>query len=248
MSNRKSTPKLFKKISSRFKKRKDSELKAIKESAQNPELDNIGSNSNGTLRVKGSVRRNDRDDEKLITEMHIEFKDPSFDSILYVMNNLPSELTMDYLVEKSQYYKEYADAVERTFKKRLMDNSHSFIIGMQQIQDVKLDLHLTNVLCRNARRTLKESDKCLIHKCFNVISTYQRRKRMVNTLTILYEIQELKDIEQEFHKYLDNNDFLNAIDIHSQITSKIFGKYSNILCLELMRKRFRDGTKVITNK
>ena len=155
---------------------------------------------------------------------------------------------MEYLLSQSQFYKEHADAVERKFKKMLLDNSHSFIVGMQQIQDVKLDLHLTNILCRDSRRSLMDCDKTLIHKSFNILSKYQRRKRLVDTLKVLYQIQKLKDIEGEFHKFLDKNDFLNAISIHSQITNKIFNEYKNLTSLELMRKRFGDGTKLITNK
>eukprot|EP01083_Nonionella_stella_P088994 248262_1 len=49
-----------------------------------------------------------------------QYKDPSFASEQYAMDNLPSELTMDYLLDKSQFYKEHCDAVERTFKKILM--------------------------------------------------------------------------------------------------------------------------------
>ena len=176
------------------------------------------------------------------------FKDVEFKAVHYVMDNLPSSLSMDYLVESSSFYKEFADAVERTFKKKLLDNSHSFIVGMQQIQDVKLDLHLTNVLCRNARRSLNESDKNLVYKCFDVISIYQRRKRMVDTLKILQQIQTLNNIEKEFHRFLDHNDFLNAISFYHQIQHKIMGEYKGLQCLELMRKRFRDGTKIITNK
>ena len=182
--------------------------------------------------------------------MNQSFLDIEFESVQYVMDNLPpsNELTMDYLVEKSQFYKEFGDAVERTFKKKLMDNSHSFIVGMQQIQDVKLDLHLTNVLCRNARRSLMDGDKNLVEKCFGVVSIYQRRKRMVDSLKILLQIQRLKDIEHEFHKHLEQNDFLKAIDIHSMITTKIFATYKNVSSLDLMRKRFGDGSKQISNK
>eukprot|EP00484_Ammonia_sp_Unknown_P007870 CAMPEP_0197080240 /NCGR_PEP_ID=MMETSP1384-20130603/214026_1 /TAXON_ID=29189 /ORGANISM="Ammonia sp." /LENGTH=1132 /DNA_ID=CAMNT_0042519123 /DNA_START=21 /DNA_END=3421 /DNA_ORIENTATION=- len=246
MSAKKDRPKLLKKLSSRFKKLKPlkpipSDSIAISETAV--------SSPSTHPRFKGKVlRRNDDDDEKLLAQLNKDFKDIEFDSEQYILSNLPAELSMDYLLEQSQFYKEYCDAVERTFKKMLMDNSHSFIIGMQQIQDVKLDLHLTNVLCRNSRRSLQECDKNLIHRSFHVISKYQRRKRLVDTLRVLYEIQKLKDIEQELHKFLDANDFLHAIHIHQEITSKIFGEYSKVSSLELMRKRFRDGTRLITNK
>eukprot|EP01084_Bolivina_argentea_P031102 57581_1 len=242
-SNKKGGQKLLRKLSKRFKKRKNTPLKPIP--SDSAVLHNAPSH-NQPPRVKGSVRRNDMHDEKLLSEMDEQFKDPSFASEQYVMDNLPSELTMDYLLDKSQFYKEHCDAVERTFKKMLMDNSHSFIIGMQQIQDVKLDLHLTNVLCRNARRTLKESDRSLVLKCFVVISKYQRRKRMVDSLKQLRVIQKLGDIEQDLHKHLIAHDFLLAIGIHCEIERAIFGSLAGVSCLSLMRKRFGDGHAMIT--
>ena len=104
---------------------------------------------------QGSVRRDDRDDDKLVSEIDSNFMNPEFNSFEHVMASLPDEITMEYLIEQSHHYKERCDAVERSFKKKLMDNSHSFIVGMQQIQDVKLDLLLTHNLCTRPRRTLK---------------------------------------------------------------------------------------------
>ena len=196
---------------------------------------------------KGSVRRNDGDDEKLVASIDAAFMSLDFSPSSFVMQGLPDTVSMEYLVSRSQHYKERCDAVERTFKKKLMDNSHSFMRGMQQIQDVKLDLLLTNNLCVRARRSLQNGDRDLVHGGFVVMATYQRRKRMVHSLRVLYDIQSLKEMEAEFHGALKAQRFLDAIGVHKEMTSLMFGKYEKVQCLELMRKRFGDGTRMITD-
>ena len=192
-----------------------------------------------TAQIRGKVRRDHENDAEIIASIDEKYKNyRTEDDILDdIMNTLPEKLELSYLEEQLSSFKEKTDSVQRQFKKNLLDNSHQFIHGMQQIQDVKMDLHLTNLLCKNSRRTLIQSDEKFVHTCFGVIQMQQRRKRMLDSMSICIEVRKLFETERELKEHLEEGHFIGAIKLHTELL-QVLKKYDGLHCLEKMARRF----------
>ena len=148
-------------------------------------------------------------------------------------------MSLDYLERETTQLKEWHAAIERTFKKKLLDNSHKFLDGIKKIREVQLDLRLTESNCLSSRSTLASVKKALVHDCFVVISQQQRRRRCLLLATMLAEMHALLDAEKQLRRALDHSRFLQAIDLHQRITQSLQGRMLGVSALDRMRTRFR---------
>jgi hypothetical protein len=109
--------------------------------------------------------------------------------------------------------------------------------GMQHIQDVELDLTMTNVLCKNGRRMLKSFDQDLVHSIFQIVSRVKRRKHYMEVISMLNEIHSILRIEQDIKDLLQKGDFTQAMELHIKGLS-ILPALEKFACMSDVRVRF----------
>jgi hypothetical protein len=103
------------------------------------------------------------------------------------------------------------DTVNARLHEEVLKNYKSFHDGMQQIQDVELDLQAIGHLCSDSRRKLKKADDTVVISALRILSRARKQSRIRAVADRLRQMRLLLMREKQIAASLSKGEFLEAM-------------------------------------
>jgi hypothetical protein len=125
-----------------------------------------------------------KSDQDFIDELPGDFFLPEFDGPGMVLRALLANEDMpEHALENELFlYDTVKSAIDRRLSDRVLKNYGRFIQSSQSIHDVKLDLTMTGIHCKNGRTRLKELETITVQRILKTLAAQRRKARTVQLL------------------------------------------------------------------
>ncbi|DBA02929.1 TPA: hypothetical protein N0F65_005956 [Lagenidium giganteum] len=186
--------------------------------------------------------------DELLHELDPRFFTESFDAVAYMLENLPTDREeLDQFLQTEISAVDLArDAVVSKLADDVRANYNSFIQGMNQVQEVDMDLVRAQIHVKNGRRMLASSKNDLIMSSLEIVKTKRKRDRVEQIVYLCSHIEEYFEKEGQMSKSLQNNAFTTAVrfpwvDICLDLRQTLSASQMNdILILRPLQHRIQD--------
>ncbi|KAL6067947.1 hypothetical protein QOT17_008433 [Balamuthia mandrillaris] len=151
-------------------------------------------------------------EELLLSSLDPCFYEESFDPMDHLFKKtVPEDMDEAWLRSEIERTRELQNVVDSALSARVLKSYGAFVQGMNQIQQLGLDLHMTAFLCKKARQQLASAKEDLTKSGLTLLG-YQRRIQVIETvLNHLISIRSILYMETQLLEALEQGDFPAAI-------------------------------------
>ncbi|EQC32290.1 hypothetical protein, variant [Saprolegnia diclina VS20] len=162
-------------------------------------------------------------EDKVLCDLDPRYFTPHFDPIAHVLESLPlqADEVSDFLQSQIGVLDLAKDVVTAKLAEDVQRNHTTFIQGMNQVQDVDLDLTLALIQVKNGRRLLASAKQDLVINHLELVKLRRNRDRLQTIVDFSSQILGFVRLEHDMLSQLQEKDYASAvatcIDIRRQL-------------------------------
>ena len=111
--------------------------------------------------------------------MDARFFTADFDPVHHVLNEIPVDHKDNYLENKLFILDTIKGVVDKRLSDQVVKNYELFLQGMQHVHDIKMDITMTGIHCRNGRKQLARAENDTVRGILSVLAKQRKRARMM---------------------------------------------------------------------
>ncbi|KDO18868.1 hypothetical protein SPRG_15696 [Saprolegnia parasitica CBS 223.65] len=162
-------------------------------------------------------------EDKVLCDLDPRYFTPHFDAVAHVLESLPlqADEVSDFLQSQIGVLDLAKDVVTAKLAEDVQRNHTTFIQGMNQVQDVDLDLTLALIQVKNGRRLLASAKQDLVINHLELVKLRRNRDRLRTIVDHSSTILGFVRLEHDMLSHLQEKDYASAvaacIDIRRQL-------------------------------
>ena len=138
----------------------------------------------------------------------------NFDPENFVLEKLPEQLTVEYLLDEQQKYKRQLVVVSRKVSELILKNQPSYAQELERVTQLLSDLSQAIQVCTKARQCLDRSKVNFTCSSLGIVASYRRREILIGLLRSLKKIKTLQETDIRLRELLDQEDYSGAIHLY----------------------------------
>lgn len=141
------------------------------------------------------------------------------------------------------------DLVLKKLAENVQNNHTTFVEGMNQVQEVDLDIARAVIHVRNGRRLLKSTHRSMVIKHLNVV---QLRRKVTRLHQIHYgceKIQQLFEKEKQIDQAMERQKYGAVVSLFLHLKKELFSpEMKKLTILDALRERISSAVDHLSRK
>eukprot|EP00002_Diphylleia_rotans_P041166 TRINITY_DN9947_c0_g1_i2.p1 TRINITY_DN9947_c0_g1~~TRINITY_DN9947_c0_g1_i2.p1 ORF type:complete len:910 (+),score=191.04 TRINITY_DN9947_c0_g1_i2:63-2792(+) len=178
-----------------------------------------------------------------------EMTDPNYDIVAKVLDDLPMsrEISEDFLELQIDGINKSLMSINAKLSMHVDDRYAAFVEGINQIQNLKIELGETAELCREGRLILDEADKLLIDGPVALIEAYRRHLLIKDFNDDVEKIHSLTILCSSVRKDMSSANYYRAIELY-QLCKRAQPLYAQVSAARHLIKNIEEARTMILSE
>eukprot|EP00958_Prasinococcus_capsulatus_P021868 scaffold3031_cov393-Prasinococcus_capsulatus_cf.AAC.5 len=146
------------------------------------------------------------DEDTALRELHEEYYNEDFDSLLHTLQQLPAGFDAHDIEDVVVRHMQMREVLDEKLTGHVMENYTSFVEGMSQVTEIQQEVQMTHIVCKNGRRMMARSADN-VESAMEIIKNTKRKHALLEVLRYLEKISALTEVKGKLENGLADQRF-----------------------------------------